>query len=215
VLQRDGAARVRGERTRAAILEAAERLFADRGYTNTRLADVAEQVGIRRASIVYYFRDKRELYEAVLDEAFGPLLAKHRDTLATDIPVAEKLERLALDLSTYGWERPTAFRLVLHEIAAGPQLASPLIGGLFSPVAASLNAATQQEIAAGGTPPARRAHDILMTVVGTVMYRLFAPQVVAPGHAVPVAIDAVRDDLITIIRALSGPTRRPRPLRKV
>jgi TetR/AcrR family transcriptional regulator len=214
VTNRDGAARVRGERTRAAILEAAERLFADRGYTNTRLADVAEQVGIRRASIVYYFRDKRELYEAVLDEAFGPLLEKHRRTLAADIAVGEKLERLALELSSYGWERPTAFRLVLHEVASGPQLASPLIGALFDPVFASLQEASQKE-EAGGLTPAHRHHDIMMTVVGTVMYRFFAPPVVSPGHAVPVAIDAVRDDLITIIRALAGPTRRSRSLRKV
>jgi AcrR family transcriptional regulator len=215
VHQRDGVARVRGERTRAAILEAGERLFADRGYTNTRLADVAEQVGIRRASIVYYFRDKRELYEAVLDEAFGPLLAMHRDTLAADIPVAAKLERLAIELSTYGWERPTAFRLVLHEIAAGPQLASPLIASLFAPVGASLNEAAQKEEQAGGAMTLQRAQDILMTVVGTVMYRFFAPQVVAPNYTGRVDVDTVRNDVITIIRALSGSPQRSRSLRKV
>ncbi|MCW5889407.1 MAG: TetR family transcriptional regulator [bacterium] len=213
---RDGAARVRGERTRAAILEAAERLFADRGYSNTRLADVAEQVGIRRASIVYYFRDKRELYEAMLDEAFGPLLAKHRQTLEAEVPFTEKLERLAVELSTYGWERPTAFRLVLHEIAAGPQLASPVIAGLFAPVGMALHeAAMREEVVTGKSLSAVRPHEILMTVVGTVMYRLFAPQVVAPGHTGPVSIDAMRDDLITIIRALTGSSRRPRLIRKV
>lgn len=210
---RHGVARVRGERTRASILEAAERLFADRGYTNTRLADVAEQVGIRRASIVYYFRDKRELYEAVLDDAFGPLLEKHRRTLDADIPIDEKLERITLELAAYGWERPSAFRLVLHEVAAGPQLASPLIGSLFEPVFASLHEASSREAASWA--PATRAHEIIMTVVGTVMYRFFAPPVVSPAHAVPVSIDAVREDLITITRALAGTSRRPRLMRKV
>jgi TetR/AcrR family transcriptional regulator len=49
----------RAIRTRAAILDAAEALFSERGFDATRLEDVAERVGIRRASIVYYFKDKR------------------------------------------------------------------------------------------------------------------------------------------------------------
>ena len=61
-------------RTRRAILEAAESCFAAQGFEATRLEDVAAEVGIRRASIVYYFRDKSELYEAVLDELFGELV---------------------------------------------------------------------------------------------------------------------------------------------
>jgi TetR/AcrR family transcriptional regulator len=51
----------RAERTRRAILAAAEEHFAARGLAGTRLEDIAETVGIRRASIVYYFRDKHEL----------------------------------------------------------------------------------------------------------------------------------------------------------
>ena len=51
----------RSERTRAAILAAAEALFAERGVAETRLEDVAAAVGIRRASIVYYFAGKSQL----------------------------------------------------------------------------------------------------------------------------------------------------------
>ncbi len=63
----------RSERTRSAILAAAEDLFAERGFAATRLEDIAERVGIKRASIVYYFKDKRELYEAVLSSVLGGL----------------------------------------------------------------------------------------------------------------------------------------------
>jgi len=57
----------RSARTRSGILGAAERLFAQRGYQATRLEEIAEQVGIRRASLFYYFKDKRALYDAVLE----------------------------------------------------------------------------------------------------------------------------------------------------
>ena len=65
-------ARRRGSRdTRAEILAAAERYFAEHGFEATRLEDLATEVGIRRAAIFYHFSGKQELYAAVLDEVFG------------------------------------------------------------------------------------------------------------------------------------------------
>ena len=60
-----------GLETRAEILAAAERHFAERGFEAARLEDIAADVGIRRAAIFYHFGDKQELYAAVLDEVFG------------------------------------------------------------------------------------------------------------------------------------------------
>ena len=60
----------RSEATRASILRHAERLFAGIGFDKARLEDIAEAVGIKRASIVYYYRDKGEVYDAVLHGVF-------------------------------------------------------------------------------------------------------------------------------------------------
>ena len=57
----------KAQRTRAAILEAAERLFARRGYAATRLEDVADAVGLKRAALFYHFRDKTELARVLLE----------------------------------------------------------------------------------------------------------------------------------------------------
>jgi TetR/AcrR family transcriptional regulator len=109
----------RSERTRAAILAAAEALFAERGVAETRLEDVAAQVGIRRASIVYYFADKAALYDAVLADVFGAF----RDRLEPVLLGAKPLAERALDaVST--WidnlaERPTTARILLREVADG------------------------------------------------------------------------------------------------
>ena len=54
--------RARGKETRQAILRAAEAIFAERGYAGARMDDVAAEVGIKRASMVYYFRDKRSIF---------------------------------------------------------------------------------------------------------------------------------------------------------
>lgn len=104
-------------RTRAQILEAAETIFATKGYAATRLEDIAAQVGIRRASLVYYFRDKQELYDAVLTDVIGGLMTRvqHVITAARDLPDAVDA---ALDAWVdYAGERPALARLLLREIA--------------------------------------------------------------------------------------------------
>jgi TetR/AcrR family transcriptional regulator len=118
----------RADRTRAAVLEAAETLFAERGFDGTRLEDIAERVGIRRASIVYYFRDKRELYGAVLASVFGGLYEALAQVLARVGPVPERIEAGVAAWVDYVGARPTLARLILREVAsATPERRSALL----------------------------------------------------------------------------------------
>ena len=57
------------ERSRAAILEAAEQLFAADGYDRTSLAAIGEAAGVSRGLPSYFFSSKQELYDAVLDRS--------------------------------------------------------------------------------------------------------------------------------------------------
>src|SRR5262245_42527090 len=63
--------RSNGLRTRAEIIDAAQRHFAEHGFQNTRLSDIAADVGIRRPSLSYHFSDKQDLYTAVLQTVFA------------------------------------------------------------------------------------------------------------------------------------------------
>jgi AcrR family transcriptional regulator len=58
------------ERSRAAILDAGERLFAEQGYDATSLTQVGAAAGVSRGTPGYFFRSKSELYRAVLDRSF-------------------------------------------------------------------------------------------------------------------------------------------------
>ncbi len=57
----------RGIRSRAAILDAAERLFAGSGVDGTRIEAIAAEAGVNKALLYYYFKSKDALYEAVLE----------------------------------------------------------------------------------------------------------------------------------------------------
>ena len=107
----------RAEKTRAGILDAAEALFAERGFDATRLEEIAERVGIRRASIVYYFKDKRELYDAVLEDVFGGLHDALAEVLVQGKTLTEQIEAGVSAWVDYVGRRPSIARLVLREVA--------------------------------------------------------------------------------------------------
>src|SRR5436305_13595894 len=62
--------------TRDAILDAAERCFADRGFAGVSMREIATEAGLRnQASLYHHFADKRALYEAALARGVAPIVA--------------------------------------------------------------------------------------------------------------------------------------------
>lgn len=59
--------------TRQAILEAAERVFFERGVSATSLEEIAKAAGVTRGAIYWHFRNKGELFEAIHDQLRLPL----------------------------------------------------------------------------------------------------------------------------------------------
>ena len=110
-----------GEQTATEILDAAERLFADRGYKGTSLRDVASAVGIQNPSIYNHFSSKAALYEAVIGRAVGPLLGELWE------------EDVGVTLSFLGKHRHLC-RLLLKETLSGEEPNESVVRALRSTV---------------------------------------------------------------------------------
>lgn len=65
----------RGERTRAAILEASRQLFLQRGYAGTPINAITAACNISRAGFYTYFKDKREVFNVLGETAYREMLA--------------------------------------------------------------------------------------------------------------------------------------------
>src|SRR3990172_8030843 len=62
--------------TRDLILDAAEGRFAERGFAGVSVREIAADAGLKnQASLYHHFRNKRALYEAVLERGLAPILA--------------------------------------------------------------------------------------------------------------------------------------------
>ncbi|MEM9457684.1 MAG: TetR/AcrR family transcriptional regulator [Myxococcota bacterium] len=106
----------KGERARQQILDAAERLFAQRGVHGTSVRDVAGDLGIPTASLLHHFPRKEGLYGAVLEriaEQLTEVLA--RGTGGTGDHVT-KLRRLTRRFWRWSQERPDHCVLLLRDM---------------------------------------------------------------------------------------------------
>src|SRR6202795_4535970 len=66
----------RAAERRAAIIEAALDEFIARGFTATRLDDVAKRAGLAKGTIYLHFRDKESMFEELISTAIVPLLGR-------------------------------------------------------------------------------------------------------------------------------------------
>jgi len=102
-----------------AILDEATRLFAERGYEGTSMADLAERVGLRKASLFHHFASKEQLRRAVLERLVQRVTRAMGSASSTiDGGTDEFAKRLdALTDAVVGMlgEQPYAARLVLRE----------------------------------------------------------------------------------------------------
>ena len=104
--------------THTRILMAAEVEFGKHGFVRTRLEDIAEQVGIRRPSLLYHFKTKEALYERVVQELFTAL----RTQLVSEMKPGEFSEfilNLTKSFMLFVEQRPSFAPIVLREIIDG------------------------------------------------------------------------------------------------
>ena len=199
----------RAERTRASILDAAETRFAERGFSATRLEDVAEAVGIRRASIVYHFRDKRELYETVLAGVLEGFRERLQAALAPPGPLLARIEAGVGAWLDYVGARPSLARLLLREVADGSPETPPALRQHIEPCVTLVERfrdETRGDLLA-------RAHPIdpvhlASAVVGSTVFFVAAMPGLVPDDAFDPLGEAQlkihRDEVLRITRRLLG-----------
>lgn len=84
-----------GQRKRAGeIVDAAARVFAERGYHGTSTRDIADALGLRQASVYYYFPSKEAALESVCEHGVQGFVEIAETIVASHASPREKLDRL-------------------------------------------------------------------------------------------------------------------------
>jgi TetR/AcrR family transcriptional regulator len=118
-----GGRRRNAERSRHQILDAAEQLFAERGYDGASLAQIGKEAGTSAALPAYFFGDKAELYRAVVmrlladrDAVLGPLCDQALEVLGSgDGGLREGLHVLVSGYLSFLQARPTFVQMMARD----------------------------------------------------------------------------------------------------
>jgi TetR/AcrR family transcriptional regulator len=199
-----------GKTRRAEILEAAEALFAEEGYDRARLEDVAVRVGIRRASLVHYFRDKSEIYAAVLENLFGDLLRRYERIFTSGGSIADQLEQTVDAWVDFTHARPAFLRIMMREMADGVSERSRPFADRALPAIAAVGNVIQLGRSMESLHAINPFH-FMMTTAGASAFLLLGATILAPEATFPGSVtpDEHRELLLKLMRRLLG-THGPR-----
>jgi TetR/AcrR family fatty acid metabolism transcriptional regulator len=79
---------------RVAILEAAERVFARRGFVETKVAEIAREAGMAAGTLYNYFESKDAIYQSICELRGQETLAQANAIADSDAPALERLRRI-------------------------------------------------------------------------------------------------------------------------
>lgn len=113
--------RAGGPDVRAEILSVATRRFASRGFDGTSLGDIAEEVGVRKPSLLYHYASKEALRQAVLDH----VLARWTETLPRLLLAAtageDQFDAVTREIVSFLDDDPDRARLIVREALDRPE----------------------------------------------------------------------------------------------
>lgn len=85
------------------ILDAADELFAQKGFDGTSTNDILEKVGIARGTLYYHFKSKEDIMDALIERYSARLLGAAQEIAADkSIPIVERIMRAVMALSISG-----------------------------------------------------------------------------------------------------------------
>jgi AcrR family transcriptional regulator len=172
------------ERSRAAILDAAERLFAELGYDATSLTQVGAEAGVSRGTPGYFFRSKAELYQAVLDRSFAEVSeavrAGRARALASNETPDTILAGAVSDYFDFLAARPNFVRLIEREALNGGRLPEDV-----SHISAGQEALAAISAELGlDAAPSGEAAQLLLSVIALCWFPMIHAHTVAPAVGV-------------------------------
>lgn len=107
--------------TEEQILKAAKEVFHDEGFSGARMQKIADEAGINKSMLHYYFRSKDKLFQKVFQDSLRQFLPEILKVLNSERDLASKVEKLVATYYDMFREQPHLPRFVIHEMNQHPR----------------------------------------------------------------------------------------------
>lgn len=107
--------------TEQLIIAAAKKIFFQKGLSGARMQDIADEAGINKAMLHYYYRSKDKLFDMVFQSAMGEMMVDIKAILEKDASLQEKLSVIVNSYITVIAKNPYLPLFILHEVNQNPE----------------------------------------------------------------------------------------------
>jgi TetR/AcrR family transcriptional regulator len=192
---------------RRRLLDAAEEVFAARGYRGATTREIANRAGLAKRMLFYYFPNKEALYRGVLDRWANNMIALHERFRGDPGPVglAEVIEGITL----YAAAHLAALKVVSREIMDGGAYLPELSRKLLQPLFARGHEEVARNMAGGVFRPGDPMHAMVSVGGVTLFYFLIQPLLALVWDRDPLAPETLAERAAAardcIMYGLAGP----------
>ncbi|MET3134150.1 TetR/AcrR family transcriptional regulator [Oxalobacteraceae bacterium GrIS 1.11] len=164
------------DKLEADIVAQAVRVFAECGYEGASIATVAENTGLSKQNLMYYFPTKQALYQRVLDDVLDEWLERMANLADDDQEPLAMLRAYIQAKLRFSREQPWASRVYAMEVIGGAQLYGVQIQNRVVPLLRKDIAVFEKWISAGKIAPVNATHLLFAIWAMTQSYADFSTQ---------------------------------------
>lgn len=108
--------------TEDAILQVARKVFTQKGLSGARMQDIADEAGVNKALLHYYFQSKEKLFALIFDQEFEKFFSSLAVIISSDLGLFEKIKQIVgLDIERLV-QFPDMPLFVINEVSRNPDI---------------------------------------------------------------------------------------------
>jgi TetR/AcrR family transcriptional regulator len=169
---------VKDKNTEQTIFDAARKVFQKKGLDGARMQEIADEAGMNKALLHYYFRTKEKLFEGIFNESIGKISLGIQNVFNEKMTVIEKLEALvSIYVDTLSENRYLPL-FVLNEMNQHPEKFEAVFNKFIVVHLKGFLLQVEKEARSGMIKPVNPLH-LLMNVLGMIIFPFAAYPVVS------------------------------------
>lgn len=170
--------------TEGKILEAAQKVFQKKGLAGARMQDIADEAGINKALLHYYFRSKEKLFELVLEDAMGRVIPPVVEIWESEGSLHEKIERFVTHYITVMTENKYIPQFVIHELAQNQNHVKHLLHKGLKPPKDKIFAQIQAAVQRGEIRPIQPI-ELMLNLISLCLFPIIAQDLIKGMMEIP------------------------------
>lgn len=183
------------------VLDAALKMFAQKGFASTKVEDIAREAGLSKGAIYRYFSSKEDIFESLVNRAIAPIADRTLELAETSFENPEKLIRAFFAVIVGKLSDPDTLalpRIVLQEAGRFPGLAELYRRQVIDKGVAAIEMIVERGVETGDFRPVNPRLAV-RNVLGPMLAHFILGQVFGVDRDAPVSADAFLQSHLDIL----------------